>query len=62
MPKSTVPELYSNCTFSLRNHPDRIRKVNHSGTLCTSGAEEQTISAALALIPGTTSSSGAPPI
>ena len=48
MPRSTVLELYSNCTFSLRNH--RIRKVNHSGTLCTSGTEEQTTGAAVTLI------------
>lgn len=40
----------------------RIRKVNCSGILCTSCAEEQVTSAALALIPGTTSSSGVPPI
>lgn len=40
----------------------RSRKVNCSGILCTSRADEQVTSAALALIPGTTSSSGAPPI
>lgn len=50
------------CFFNLLCVGGRIRKVNCSGILCTSGAEEQITSAALALIPGTTSSSGPPPI